>query len=189
MTTGEIGRYCGVHFRTVLRWIAQGRLKAFRLPGRRGDNRVLLSDFLEFLKNNNIPLPDEFQAGARRVLVVAEDRRLAGQIERVVRGAGFETEVAQDGLQAGILLQAFAPALLILGLPMTGLVGDDVLRFLRSRRELDGLRVLAVSEGQELERIRRCGADEVLSKPLTSERLLAKVSALAGRPSFGRNSQ
>jgi len=60
LTTGEIARYCGVNFRTVIRWIKRGYLNAFQLPGR-GDNRVEVEDFLIFLKKNNIPIPEEFQ--------------------------------------------------------------------------------------------------------------------------------
>ena len=59
LTTGEIARYCGVNFRTVIRWIERGRLKAYQLPGR-GDNRVTVEDFIDFLKVNSMPIPEEF---------------------------------------------------------------------------------------------------------------------------------
>ncbi|TNF38926.1 MAG: response regulator, partial [Gammaproteobacteria bacterium] len=39
LTTGDIARYCQVNFRSVIRWIERGLLKAHKLPGR-GDNRV-----------------------------------------------------------------------------------------------------------------------------------------------------
>ena len=34
LTTGEAARYCDVNFRTVIRWIEKGYLKAYKLPGR-----------------------------------------------------------------------------------------------------------------------------------------------------------
>jgi excisionase family DNA binding protein len=60
LTTGEIAHYCGVNFRTVIRWIKRGYLNAFQLPGR-GDNRVEVGDFLAFLERHNIPIPEELQ--------------------------------------------------------------------------------------------------------------------------------
>jgi excisionase family DNA binding protein len=63
LTTGEIAQYCGVNFRTVIRWIKRGYLDAFQLPGR-GDNRIEVEDFLVFLKKNNIPIPKEFRSTA-----------------------------------------------------------------------------------------------------------------------------
>ena len=60
LTTGEIARYCGVNFRTVIRWIKRGHLRAYQLPGR-GDNRVELEDFLEFLREHRMPIPEELK--------------------------------------------------------------------------------------------------------------------------------
>lgn len=182
MTTGEIGRYCGVHLRTVLRWIEQGRLKAFKLPGTRGDNRIPLSEFLAFLKSNNMPLPTELQPVSRRVLVVDDERPMAMTMQRLLRHAGFEVQVALDGLQAGVLLQSFAPAVMTLDLRMPGLDGHEVLRFIRSRPEWDGMRVLVVSAlpRSELEKARVAGADDALEKPFQQRDLIDRVASLAG---------
>ena len=49
LTSGEIATYCDVNLRTVIRWIESGKLKGFKLPGR-GNNRVLVSDFVSFLE-------------------------------------------------------------------------------------------------------------------------------------------
>ena len=59
LTTGEIANYCGVNFRTVIRWIQRGQLRAYQLPGR-GDNRVEVHNFIAFLRENNIPIPRDF---------------------------------------------------------------------------------------------------------------------------------
>ena len=58
LTTTEVADYCGVHFRTVIRWINKGILIGFKLPGR-GDNRVLVQDLANFMITNEIPIPDE----------------------------------------------------------------------------------------------------------------------------------
>lgn len=78
LTTGEIRSDCGVLFRTVLRWIAQGRFQSHRLPGGRGDDRVRLTDFLHFLRRHGFPIiPDELPEPRRYLpaqMAVAEAR-------------------------------------------------------------------------------------------------------------------
>ena len=51
LTSGDIAQYCDVNLRTVIRWLESGKLKGFKLPGR-GNNRVLVSDFIEFLERH-----------------------------------------------------------------------------------------------------------------------------------------
>jgi len=54
LTTGAVARHCGVSKVTVLRWIEQGNLVAFRLPG--GQNRIHSNDFSEFLARYSMPV-------------------------------------------------------------------------------------------------------------------------------------
>ena len=83
LTSGDVARYCGVHFRTVIRWIDKGSLKAYKLPGR-GNNRIEEQDFVDFLKTHGLPIPEEFQYGADRVLIVDDDHAMAAAIQRVL---------------------------------------------------------------------------------------------------------
>jgi excisionase family DNA binding protein len=54
LTTGVVARHCGVSKVTVLRWIEQGNLVAFRLPG--GQNRIHRDDFYDFANRHSIPI-------------------------------------------------------------------------------------------------------------------------------------
>jgi excisionase family DNA binding protein len=54
ISVGIIAKRCGVSNTTVLRWIATGRLPAFRLPG--GHYRIESNDFTEFLKRYKMPV-------------------------------------------------------------------------------------------------------------------------------------
>lgn len=181
LTTGEIGRYCGVHFRTVIRWIERGELKGYKLPGR-GDHRVQLDDFLEFLKRNGMPIPPEFvqPEANNRVLVTDDDANMARAIARALGRAGYETRIANDGLQAGILLESFKPGLMTLDLMMPGLSGFQVLEFIRDESLQDGLKILVVSAlaESELKRAVDCGADDYLMKPFENAMLLEQAQAL-----------
>jgi excisionase family DNA binding protein len=54
LTTGVIADYCGVSKITVLRWIAKGHLKAFRLP--EGHYRIHADDFDMFCREHGMPV-------------------------------------------------------------------------------------------------------------------------------------
>jgi excisionase family DNA binding protein len=54
LTTGVVARHCGVSKVTVLRWIENGNLTAFRLPG--GQNRIHRDDFFAFAARHRIPI-------------------------------------------------------------------------------------------------------------------------------------
>jgi excisionase family DNA binding protein len=53
ISVGFAAKHCGVSNTTVLRWIATGRLPAFRLPG--GHFRISSNDFTDFMTRYKIP--------------------------------------------------------------------------------------------------------------------------------------
>lgn len=181
LTTGEIAQYCGVNFRTVIRWIKRGHLKAYQLPGR-GDNRVEIQDFLNFLKEHEMPIPEEFQQYSLRVLIVDDDAAMAKNIQRVLHRAGFETTIAADGFRAGTLAESFSPAAMTLDLKMPSLSGIDVIKFVRESENLKYIKILVVSAmpQSDLDAALNIGADDVLEKPFKNDDLVEKVSHLVG---------
>jgi len=52
-----VAMYCQVSKSTVLKWIKDGELQAFRLPS--GHYRVDKEDFRGFLKRYNMPIKEE----------------------------------------------------------------------------------------------------------------------------------
>lgn len=54
LTTGEAARYCYVSQATIINWIKKGKLEAYTTPG--GHYRILLSDFVSFLKTYRMPV-------------------------------------------------------------------------------------------------------------------------------------
>ncbi|WP_417221918.1 response regulator [Amphritea sp.] len=182
LSTGDIAQWCDVNLRTVIRWIEKGDLKGFKLPGR-GNNRVLVEDFIAFLDRHGMPVPEELQSFVNsRVLIVDDEEAITRAIRRALRPAGFETLIAHDGFQAGSLLMQEKPALMTLDLSMPGLDGFAVLEFVRQQPNLSGLKILVVSalDQHNLDRALQLGADQVLSKPFTEKELLDAVEGLLG---------
>jgi excisionase family DNA binding protein len=164
-TTGEVAKYCSVHFRTVIRWIERGSLKAYKLPGR-GNNRIEEQEFLRFLKENNMPIPDDLQSAIRRILTIA----------------GYETAITQDGFQAGTMLASFEPALMTLDLSMPNMDGFSVLEFLSSQPQYSDLKIVVVSalNQAKLNEALAAGAHSALAKPFKKNDLVASIKALIG---------
>lgn len=182
LTTGEVADYCGVNFRTVIRWIDKGLLKAYQLPGTRGDNRVRVSEFIDFLETQNIPVPEELLDNSRKVLIVEDDMAVAMTIDRLLKKYGFDTMIASDGFRAGMMLERFQPAVITLDLSMPGLNGFEVLKFVRSTPRLKNIKVIVVSAlpPADLKRALDTGANEVMSKPFRGRTLAERVAGMAG---------
>ncbi len=181
LTTGEIARYCKVSFTTVHRWIDQGHLKAYQNPGG-GNHRIEVQDFVDFLHQNSMPIPRELQGRPARVLIVDDEPAVTRSIQRALRNAGFETEIASDGFKAGLLLESFAPTVMALDLKMPGMSGLEVIKQVRSTPHLAHIKILIVSGlvQEELDEALAAGADDVLVKPFDEQVIVEKVLWLAG---------
>ena len=179
LTTGQVAKYCGVNFRTVIRWIERGQLRAFKLPGR-GDNRIELPHFLEFLRKHDMPIPAELASIPDRALIVEDDLVMARTINLALTRQGFETRTAADCFRAGVLLGTFAPGVVTVDPQMAGVSGLEALRFLRSIDRFKDTKVMVVAAmpQAQLDAALEAGADAVLSKPFTGEQLAQKLLIL-----------
>jgi CheY-like chemotaxis protein len=181
LSSGDIAKLCGVNFRTVVRWIQRGYLKAYQLPGR-GDNRVLRKDVIAFLRANDMPIPVELQPQVPKVLIVEDEEKMAKAMQRTLRRAGFETMIAADGFVAGTLAMTYKPVVITLDLKMPGLGGLEVLKAIRDIPDLAGVKVVVVSAmpQADLDEAMDAGADAVLEKPFKNKELVEIVADLAG---------
>lgn len=178
LTTGQVAERCGVNFRTVIRWIQKGYLRAYRLPGNRADHRIPIEEFERFVSAQGMAIPT---SRARRILIVDDDPVMSRAIQRQLMRKGFETEMALDGFTAGLKLTQFQPDVMILDLKMKGMDGIGVLKNL-SRELRTSLKILVVS-GDTSSRIQealRAGAHAALAKPFRSNELFDKIGELLG---------
>ena len=181
LTTGDIAKLCGVNFRTVIRWIQRGHLKAFQLPGR-GDNRVQVADFLAFLRDNEMPIPEELQPSGRRVLIVESDETSAKTMERSLQNAGFETKVAGDGFAAGALVGTFKPGVMTVDVGMKGVDGAQAIAMVRGDSAVGPIKVVAVAPATTGKKKRKdllaAGADTILDRPFKGSELVETIQSL-----------
>lgn len=173
LTSGEIATYCDVNLRTVIRWIESGKLKGFKLPGR-GNNRVLVEDFIEFLERHDMPVPDKLKSDVVPSLLIVDDEMpVAKSIQRVARRAGFESYIATGGFQAGIMLSQHNPRMMTLDLSMPGMDGYSVIQFTREQPQYKDIKILVISalDDESLSRALELGANATLQKPFSNHDL------------------
>jgi excisionase family DNA binding protein len=178
LSSHQASRLLQVSPSTVVGWINQGKLEAFRTPG--GHRRVRVSDLRRFLLDNGMPLPPELGAPAarRRVFVVDDDPMVFKVISRAV--ARLDDTVAvdgcEDGIKALVLIGALQPDLVLLDIYMEGLDGFEVCRRLRQIPNLQGLKIVAMTAHPSpaiRARILDHGAYDFWVKPVSAEKILA----------------
>jgi two-component system OmpR family response regulator len=117
-----------------------------------------------------------------RILVVEDERTLAGFIEQSLHAEGHATTVAHDGEQGELEALTGDYALVLLDLMLPGKGGLDVLDAIRARKPELPVIVLT-SQGaieQRVEGLDR-GANDYVTKPFSFEELLARSRALIRR--------
>ncbi len=107
--------------------------------------------------------------------IVDDDREMAEAIGLMLKLLGWEHRIFLSGQAAGrALLQGPPPAVILLDLNMPVVPGDEFLKFVRSRRRWDAVRVfMLTSEFAETERERllALGANGYLTKPVALDEL------------------
>jgi len=122
-----------------------------------------------------------------RVLVVEDEVRMAGLLERALREEGHAVDVAADGPEGLWLATENAYGAIVLDLTLPGLDGFELCRRLReSGRWMPVLMLTARDAVGDRVRGLDAGADDYLVKPFSLLELAARLRALARRDDRSR---
>lgn len=122
-----------------------------------------------------------------RILVVEDDRKVAGFVQQGLQEEGYAVDVAKDGEEATMLahLNEYDAILLDLMLPKkNGLQVAQELR--REGRRTPILMLTARDATEDVVRGLDAGADDYVSKPFKFDELLARLRALVRRGGAAR---
>jgi len=119
--------------------------------------------------------------GAPRVLVVDDDVRLVGLLERSLRFEGFEVSCVHSGDRALAVLRESAPDLVLLDIGMSGRDGFAVLRETRQFSDVPVVMLTARDEVRDKVGALDLGADDYVAKPFDFDELLARIRAVLRR--------
>jgi serine/threonine protein kinase len=124
-------------------------------------------------------------AGLPVVLVVDDEDQVRNLLCECLRRGGFEAVPSPSGEDALTLFETRTFDLVLMDVLMPGLDGFDTVRVLKSRPERARIPVLFMSGFPEKNRVLfagQTGAVDFLSKPLDLKSLVAKVTAILGKP-------
>jgi excisionase family DNA binding protein len=155
-TTQELAKFCDVTPRTITQWIREGKIRAYHTPGKH--SRVEREDFVRFLKDYNMPIPDEIRRnypddhGRKRVLIVDDDPAMVSSMNRVLADPKrYIVESAYNGFEAGQKFTENKPDLVILDILMPRVSGYQLCRSIRNNPKNDRVKILVVSGVAEME--------------------------------------
>ena len=181
LTTFQIANMLGVSDQSVSNWIDAGQLSAERTPG--GHRRIEPADLVTFLKEHKMRIPDELDVAPTTILIVDDEADVAEWIANTLREncPGFRVLTAHDGFDAGKIITAELPDLVILDLYMPGLDGFEVCRRVKSDPQTQSIKIVAATahpSPQAEQAIREAGAEVYLTKPVEADHLVRVVGDL-----------
>ena len=122
-----------------------------------------------------------------RILVVEDDRKVAGFIEQGLKEEGHAVDVAPDGDEATMLAHVYDYDVILLDIVLPRKNGFQIAAELRREGRTTPILMLTSRDATEdVVRGLDAGADDYLAKPFRFEELLARVRALHRRGGAAR---
>ena len=118
-------------------------------------------------------------------IVIAEDEQAVSELLRYnLEAEGYETAIASDGDEAMLLIDERIPDLMLLDWMLPKISGIEICRRVRTRQETANLPIIMLTaRTEEADRIRglETGADDYVTKPFSTNELMARVKAVLRR--------
>jgi DNA-binding NtrC family response regulator len=122
----------------------------------------------------------------QRILIIDDDHHILLMIKKMLERAGFEVDLASNGLEGLALFQKIQADLVITDIIMPEKEGLETIREMKKIRS--DLKIIAMSGGGKisadnyLETAKIFGASIVLEKPFSQKTMILAVSDLLGLP-------
>ena len=118
---------------------------------------------------------------SKSVLIVDDEPNIVVSLEFLLEQAGYRVRVAHDGQEAWEAIERQPPDLVLLDVMLPRLSGFDLCQKIREHPDLQQVRVVMLTaKGREVEVSKglALGADAYISKPFSTQDLLAQVRTL-----------
>ncbi len=187
-STHSAARFCRVTPMTIIRWIEEGRIKAYKTPG--GHRRIMRADLEDFCRKAGIPMQWEERVDTPeetpRVLIVDDDPTVVDTILDALMDTGNEglsVETTDNAFDAGRLVAAFKPQFVFLDVGLPGADMVKVAHSIRADSATARTRIVAVaSEGANVSG----PFDDVLRHPITQGAVRTVTGPITGADAFRR---
>ena len=172
-STHSAARFCRVTPMTIIRWIEEGRIRAYKTPG--GHRRIMRTDLEDFSRRNGIPFLWEERVennDVRRLLIVDDEKSTAEAILDAIFDAGDEStqgawEVVHtdNAFDAGRLVSSFRPDLVFVDVNLPGVDAARMANAIRTDPATSQARVVAITH----DGYRPVEFDDVINRPIAKK--------------------
>ncbi len=125
-----------------------------------------------------------------KILVVDDEPAIRQMLIFALSGEGYECTEAGSADEAQEAIRKSPPNLILLDWMMPGLSGVDLARRLKRKPETNGLPIIMLTaKGEEHDKIKALdtGADDYITKPFSTQELLARIRAVLRRSNVQTN--
>jgi DNA-binding response OmpR family regulator len=124
-------------------------------------------------------------ADKRKVLIADDEPNIVTALEFLLKRAGYDVRIAANGEEALALVASYVPDLVLIDIMMPLKSGYEVCRKLRERPDWRHIKIVMVTaKGREAEVNKglSIGADLYVTKPFSTQELIAAVDRLLADP-------
>ncbi len=115
----------------------------------------------------------------QKILIVEDEHRIGKLEAEILKSAGFEVSLHDNGLDGYVDFQQNQYDLVISDIMLPGMDGKKFCDLVRkSNQQIPILVVSAVDEDYNIQRTKEIGADGYLIKPFTNKKLVGQVKQL-----------
>jgi excisionase family DNA binding protein len=190
LTTSQVAALFSVASHTIRRWVQDGLLEPARTVG--GHLRFEIKNVSNLLAARGFSIDERAIIPAEtpapeiqlRVLIVDDEKSVIDEVLDCLRNQNIVCETARDGFEAGLQISRFKPHIVFLDLLLPGVDGFRICQEIRKNEETRDLTVITMTgfgTDNFVAQALNAGADECLTKPLDSERVVALVRDTARR--------
>lgn len=176
LTSHQAANLVQVDPSSVVKWINDGKLSAFKTPG--GHRRIRQRDLVNFLIAHRMFVPEALRL--RRLLLIDDDESLLKSLGRSFKSyEDLEVHSSANAIEAMVLIGSVKPHAVVVDTQMEGVDALALCKTLRANPTTEKIQVYltATKPSAELQaKAKAAGAAAVLSKPVTA-RTLAELLA------------
>jgi DNA-binding response OmpR family regulator len=119
----------------------------------------------------------------KKILIADDEPNIVTALEFLLQRKGYEVYVARNGEGALKLIEAHQPDLVLLDVMMPVKSGYEVCQRMRERADWRHIKIIMLTaKGRDVEMSKglSIGADLYITKPFSTQELLAKINGLLG---------
>jgi excisionase family DNA binding protein len=179
-TTREVGRFCGVDLTTVINWVKNGRLKAYKTAG--GHRRIKHQDLIDFMHKYSMPVPIDLRSKeSLNILLVNDDPKVKGLVSDALEQLHikYKTTSTKDNFEIGYKLATFRPDIIVVDVELRLIDGLKLIEKIRRYEKEEKIIALTSASAQDMKtRVKVAGADIIMSKPFKEDDFIEIITGL-----------